>query len=234
MLSSIQTENKAITYAGCLTQMYFFMVFICTDNLLLTIMAICHPLYYVIIMNPCLCGLRLLLSLFVSILNALIHSLMVLQLSFCTDLKISHFYELAQILKLACSDSLIKNILVYLVTKLLHVGPLSGVISSYMQIVSFIQGIPSIGGRYKAFSTCGSHLSVIFLNYETCVGIYRSSAATLSPPGRGKYDVHCDYSNDEPLHLQPKEQRHKGSLEEIHLQNVFFFMILSSTFGVGF
>ena len=103
-----------------------------------------------------------------------------------------------------------------------------------MQIVSFIQRIPSIGGRYKAFSTCGSHLSVIFLNYETCVGIYLSSAATLSPPGRGKCDVHCDYSNDEPLHLQPKEQRHKGSLEEIHLQNVFFFMILSSTFGVGF
>ena len=112
MLSSIQTENKSITYAGCLTQVYFFMVFICTDNLLLTIMAICHPLYYVI------CDLRLLLSLFVSILNALIHSLMVLQLSFCTDVKIPHFYELAQILKLACSDTLIKDILVYLVTKL--------------------------------------------------------------------------------------------------------------------
>ena len=232
MLSSIQTENKAITYAGCLTQVYFFMVFICTDSLLLTIMAICHPLY--VVMNPCLCGLRLLLSLFVSILNALIHSLMVLQLSFCTDLKIPHFCELAQILKLACSDTLINGILVYLATKLLRVGPLSGVIFSYTRIVSFIQRMPSIGERYKTFSTCGSHLSVIFLNYGTCVGIYLSSAATLSPRGGGQCDVHCDYSNDEPLHLQPEEQRHKDSLEEIHLQNVFFSMIVSSTFGVGF
>ena len=93
-------------------------------------MAICHPLYHVIIGNPCLCGLLLPLSFFVSTLNALIHSLMVLQLSFCTDLKIPHFYELAQIFKLVCSDALINDILVYLVSNLLRVGPLSGIIFS--------------------------------------------------------------------------------------------------------
>uniref|UniRef100_A0A8C0LKJ4 Olfactory receptor n=1 Tax=Canis lupus dingo TaxID=286419 RepID=A0A8C0LKJ4_CANLU len=188
MLVNIQTQNKAITYAGCLTQLYFFMVFICMDNLLLTVMAydryvaICHPLHYVVIMNPRLCGLLILVSLFISIMSALLHSLMVLQLSFCTDLKIPHFFcELAQILKLACSDTLINNILVYLMTSLLGVGPLSGIIFSYTRIVSSILRVPSTNGKVKAFSTCGSHLSVVFLFYGTCVGVYFTSAVTHSP-----------------------------------------------------
>ncbi|XP_014645914.1 PREDICTED: LOW QUALITY PROTEIN: olfactory receptor 7G3-like [Ceratotherium simum simum] len=196
MLVNIQTENNAITYTGCLTQVYFFMVFICMDNILLTMMAydryvaICHPLYYTVIMNPCLCGLLILFSLLISIMNALFHTVMVLHLSFCTDLKIPHFFcELAEILKLICSDTLINNILVYLVTSLLGVGPLSGIIFSYTRIVSSILRIPSTGGKYKAFSTCGSHLSVVFLFYGTCVGVYLSSAANFSSRRRAVASV---------------------------------------------
>ncbi|XP_003413461.2 olfactory receptor 7G3-like [Loxodonta africana] len=196
MLVNIQTENRAISYTGCLTQVYFFLVFICMDNLLLTVMAydrfvaICHPLYYTVIMNPRLCGLLILLSFFISIMNALLQSLMVLHLSFCTDLEIPHFFcELAQILKLACSDTLINNILVYLVTSLLGVVPLSGIIFSYIRIFSSILRIPSTGGRYKAFSTCGSHLSVVSLFYGTCAGVYLSSAATLSSRRRAVASV---------------------------------------------
>ncbi|XP_047630370.1 olfactory receptor 7A10-like [Phacochoerus africanus] len=196
MLVNIQTGNKAITYAGCLTQVSFFMVFICMDNLLLTIMAydryvaICHPLCYTVIMNPCLCGLLVLLSLFISVMNALLQSLMVLRLSFCTDLKIPHFFcELAQLLKLACSDTLINDILVYLVTSLLGIGPLSGIVFSYTRIVSSILRSPAVGAKYKAFSTCGSHLSVVFLFYGTCVGVYLSSAAALSSRRRAVASV---------------------------------------------
>ncbi|XP_012501565.1 PREDICTED: olfactory receptor 7G3-like [Propithecus coquereli] len=188
MLVDIQTESKAISYAGCLTQVYFFMVFLCMDNLLLTLMAydryvaICHPLRYTVIMHPRLCALLILLSMLISTLNALLHSLMVLPLSFCTDLKVPHFFcDIAQILNLACSDTLINNILVYLVTTLLGVGPLLGIIFSYARIVSSILRIPSTGGKYKAFSTCGSHLSVVSLFYGTCVGVYLSSAVSDSP-----------------------------------------------------
>ncbi|XP_049731269.1 olfactory receptor 7G3-like [Elephas maximus indicus] len=196
ILVNIQTENRAISYTGCLTQVYFFMVFICMDNLLLTVMAydrfvaICHPLYYTVIMSPRLCGLLILLSFFISIVNALVQSLMVLHLSFCTDLEIPHFFcELAQILKLACSDTLINNILLCLATSLLGVVPLSGIIFSYIRIVSSILRIPSTGGRYKAFSTCGSHLSVVSLFYGTSVRVYLSSAATLSSRRRAVASV---------------------------------------------
>ncbi|XP_036866017.1 olfactory receptor 7G3-like [Manis javanica] len=196
MLLNIKTQSKAMTYTGCLTQVYFSMVFICMDNLLLTMMAydryvaICHPLYYTVIMNSRLCILLVLLSLSISIANALLHSLMVLHLSFCRDLKIPHFFcELAQILKLSCSDTFINNILVYLVTSLLGVGPLLGIIFSYTRIVSCILRVPSTGGKYKAFSTCGSHLSVVSLFYGTCVGVYLSSASTFSSRKRAVASV---------------------------------------------
>ncbi|XP_045709561.1 olfactory receptor 7A10-like [Phyllostomus hastatus] len=68
MLLNIQTQSKAITYAGCITQIYFFILFGMLDDFLLTIMAydrfvaICHPLHYMVIMKPRLCGLLVLMS----------------------------------------------------------------------------------------------------------------------------------------------------------------------------
>ncbi|XP_054548906.1 olfactory receptor 7C1-like, partial [Talpa occidentalis] len=68
MLLNIQTQNKAITYAGCLSQVFFYIFFGGLDTFLLTAMAydrfvaICHPLHYMVIMNPQFCGLLLLAS----------------------------------------------------------------------------------------------------------------------------------------------------------------------------
>ena len=39
MLLNIQTQSKVITYAGCITQMYFFILFAVLDDILLTVMA---------------------------------------------------------------------------------------------------------------------------------------------------------------------------------------------------
>ncbi|KAM9687647.1 olfactory receptor 7G2-like [Trichechus inunguis] len=187
MLVNIQTQSKSITYTGCLTQVFFVLMFAGLENFLLAAMAydryvaICYPLRYTVIMNPHLCGLLILPSLFISLVDALLHSLMVLRLSFCTDLEIPHFFcELAQVIKLACSNTLINNILVYLVTSILGSVPLLGIIFSYIKIVSSILRIPSADGIYKAFSTCGSHLSVVFLFYGTAFGVYISSAVTHS------------------------------------------------------
>ncbi|XP_062966068.1 olfactory receptor 7G2-like [Cynocephalus volans] len=188
MLLNIQTQNQSITYTGCLTQVCFVLVFAVLENFLLAAMAydryvaICHPLRYMNIMNPRLCGLLILVSLFLSVVNALLHTLMALRLSFCTHLGIPHFFcELAQVFKLACSDTLINNILLYLVASLFVGVPLCGIIFSYTQIVSSVLRIPSAGGKCKAFSTCGSHLSVVSLFYGTGFGVYISSAATESP-----------------------------------------------------
>ena len=143
--------------------------------------AICHPRRYTVIMSPCLCGQLILFSLFISIVDALLHTLMVLQLTFCTDLEIPLFFcEVVQVIKLACSDTLINNILIYLATSIFGGVPVCGIIFSYSQIVSSVLRMPSASGKYKAFSTCGSHLSVVSLFYGTGFGVYISSALTNS------------------------------------------------------
>ncbi|XP_014645905.1 PREDICTED: olfactory receptor 7G2-like [Ceratotherium simum simum] len=187
MLANIEAQNQSITYVGCLTQIGFVPVFCLFENFLLAVMAydryvaICHPLMYMVVMNPRLCGLLILLSLFLSIVDALLLSLMMLQLSFCKDLEIPHFFcELAQVLKLTCSDTLINNILIYFVAILFGGVPLSGIIFSYTQIVSSVLRMPSARGKFKAFSTCGSHLSVVSLFYGTGLGVYIVSALTNS------------------------------------------------------
>ncbi|MBZ3882154.1 Olfactory receptor 7G2 [Sciurus carolinensis] len=187
MLVNILRQDQSITYSGCLCQVCFFIIFVGLENCLITVMsydryvAICHPLKYTVIMNPRLCAVLVLLSLVISIVHALLHTLMVLRLSFCTDLEIPHFFcELAQVLKLACSDTLINNLLVYLVAVLFAGVPLSGIIFSYVHIVYSVLRMPSSGGKHKAFSTCGSHLSVVSLFYGTGLGVYISSAVTDS------------------------------------------------------
>ncbi|XP_005876389.1 PREDICTED: olfactory receptor 7A10-like [Myotis brandtii] len=187
MLWNIQTQNKVITYEGCITQMCFFLLFGGLDNFLLTVMAydrfvaICHPLHYTVIMNPGLCGLLVLVSWVMSALHSLLESLMVLRLTFCTDLEIPHFFcELNQMVQLACSDTFLNTMVIYFVAVLLGGGPLAGILYSYSKIVSSIRAIPSAQGKYKAFSTCASHLSVVSLFYGTSLGVYLSSAAAQS------------------------------------------------------
>ncbi|XP_049732765.1 olfactory receptor 18-like [Elephas maximus indicus] len=188
MLVNFQTHSKSITYVGCLTQVSFFYLFVCLDSLLLTVMAydrfvaICHPLHYTVIMNPRLCGLLVLVSFFISLLESLLHISMMLQLTFCTDVKIPHFFcDPPQLFKFACSDTSIHIILVYCIGAIFGGVPVSGILFSYTRIASSILRVSSPGGKYRAFSTCGSHLTVVCLFYGTGLGVYFSSAATSSP-----------------------------------------------------
>ncbi|XP_053524038.1 olfactory receptor 7A10-like [Artibeus jamaicensis] len=187
MLLNIQTENKAITYAGCITQMYFFLCFAGLDNFLLTVMAydrfvaICNPLHYTVTMTPQLCKLLVLVSWVMSALNSLLQCLMVLQLSFFTDLEIPHFFcDIKHIVQLACTDTFLNDVVIYFSAGLLGGGALAGILYSYSKIVSSIRAIPSAQGKYKAFSTCASHLSVVSLFYGTSLGVYLGFTGTHS------------------------------------------------------
>ncbi|XP_071068826.1 olfactory receptor 7A17-like [Dasypus novemcinctus] len=185
MLLNIQTRNKTITYENCLSQMFFFMLFGQLEISLLTAMAydrfvaICHPLHYTVIMKPRVCGLLLLTSWLLSVFVSLLHDLMVLRLSFCTELEMPQFFcDLNQVFQLACSDTFLNILVLYFESGFLTVIPLIGILFSYSKIASSILRISTMEGKYKALSTCGSHLSVVTLFYSTGLGVYLSSAAT--------------------------------------------------------
>uniref|UniRef100_A0A8C2NIK0 G-protein coupled receptors family 1 profile domain-containing protein n=1 Tax=Capra hircus TaxID=9925 RepID=A0A8C2NIK0_CAPHI len=189
MLWNIQTQNKLITFEGCIIQMYFYILFASLDDFLLAVMAydrfvaICHPLHYMVIMSPRLCSLLVLISWIMGVMYSLLQKLMVLRLSFCADFKIPHFFcELNQVLQLACSDTFLNDMVLYFAATLLGGGPFAGILYSYSKIVSCICGISSAEGKYKykAFSTCASHLSVVFLFYCSVLGVHLNPAAPHS------------------------------------------------------
>ncbi|XP_004875527.2 olfactory receptor 7D4-like [Heterocephalus glaber] len=157
------------------------------DIFLLTVMAydrfvaICHLLRYTFIINPRLCGLLVLMSWIIMLCVSLIHILLMMGLIFSTSTEIPHFFcELAQLLKVARSDTLINNIFLYVTTVLIAVFPVFGIIFSYSQIASSLLRMSSTASRYKAFSTCGYQLCVVLLFYGTGLGVYLSSAGTHS------------------------------------------------------
>ncbi|XP_040859498.1 olfactory receptor 7A10-like [Ochotona curzoniae] len=184
MLVNIQTQSRVISYAACITQMFFFLLFVALDNFLLATMgydrfvAICHPLHYTVIMTPQLCVQLVLGCWTISVLYALLNILLVPRLSFCTHVDIPHFFcEINQVVHRACSDTFLNDLMVYFSAVLLGGGPLAGILYSYSKIVSSIRAISSAQGKYKAFSTCASHLSVVSLFYGTGLGVYLSSTA---------------------------------------------------------
>ncbi|XP_059551465.1 olfactory receptor 7E24-like [Myotis daubentonii] len=188
MIVDIQTHSRVISYGGCLTQMSFLSFFGCMDDMLLTAMAydrfvaICHPLHYSGIMNSRLCCFLVLVSFSSSLLESQLHNLIVLQFTCFKDVNISNFFcDPSQLLHLACSDTITNNIVMYFVGAISGFLPISGIIGSYYKIVSSILRVSSIGGKYKAFATCGSHLSVVCLFYGTGIGDYFGSALLPSP-----------------------------------------------------
>nr|XP_040146938.1 olfactory receptor 18-like [Ictidomys tridecemlineatus] len=168
--------------------MSLFTTLVCMDYMLLTVMAydrfvaICHPLHYTVIMNPRLCGFLILGSFLLSLLDSQLHNLVILKVTSFKDVEISNFYcDPSELLNLSCSYTYSNIIVKYVLIVIYGLFPISGILFSYYKIISSILRIPSSGGKYKAFSTCGSHLSVFCLFLGTGITVYFGSAVSHSP-----------------------------------------------------
>ncbi|XP_066221692.1 olfactory receptor 1J4-like [Saccopteryx leptura] len=184
MLTNMQTQQQSISYVGCIAQMYFFIIFAGLDNFLLAVMAydryvaICHPLHYTSIMREGLCVLLVASSWILSCGSALSHTLLLVQLSFCADNTISHFFcELTALLKLSCSDISLNDLVIFSEGVMLLFLPMCIVLGSYVRIGTIILRVPSTKRLFKAFSTCGSHLLVVTLYYGALTSVYLLSSS---------------------------------------------------------
>ena len=80
MLVNLWTQRKLIPFAGCLAQMYAFHLFGTMDSFLLAVMAIdrfmaiVHPLRYLAIMSPRVCGLLVVGSSLITNLQSIVHT----------------------------------------------------------------------------------------------------------------------------------------------------------------
>ncbi|XP_064126469.1 olfactory receptor-like protein DTMT [Loxodonta africana] len=187
LLQNMQSQVPSIPYIGCLAQMYFFLFFADLESFLLVAMAydryvaICFPLHYTTIMSPQLCLSLVAVSWVLTMFHAMLHTLLTARLCFCGDNLIPHFFcDMSALLKLACSDTQVNELVIFIIGGLVVVIPFLLIIMSYVRITSSILKIPSARGICKAFSTCGSHLSVVSLFFGTIIGLYLCPSADNS------------------------------------------------------
>ncbi|XP_075384163.1 olfactory receptor 1f45-like [Tenrec ecaudatus] len=180
-------SSDIMSFLECLTQLYFLIALADMDNFLLAVMAydrfaaVCHPLHYTTKMTPQLCVLLVTGSWVVAILNALLHTLLMARLSFCVDNTIPHFFcDMTALLKLACSDTHLNEMMSLTEGGLIITIPFVCILVSYICITSAVLRVPSTNGKWKAFSTCGSHLAVVSLFYGTIIAVYFNPSSSHS------------------------------------------------------
>ncbi|XP_011382962.1 olfactory receptor 10AG1-like [Pteropus vampyrus] len=179
ILMDLWTQDRRISVLDCATQMCFFLILGTTESLLLTVMAydryvaICNPLHYLLVMNQKMC-IQLAVGAWISgIPIQIAQTCQIFSLHFCKSNQINHFFcDIPPIFKLACGNTFIHELSVYVVAVLLATIPLIMILASYSKIVSTILRLSTARGRAKAFSTCSSHLLVVILFFGTATITY--------------------------------------------------------------
>ncbi|NXL93833.1 OR6B1 protein, partial [Alectura lathami] len=179
LLMNFLVQNKNISFGGCMTQLYFFSSLICTECVLLAVMAydryvaICNPLRYPVIMNHRLCMQLATCSWLTGFLVSMLKVFFISQLPFCGSNIINHFFcDISPLLNISCVDMTIAEIVDFVLALLILLIPLSVIIISYICIISTILRIPTAQGRTKAFSTCISHLAVVIIFFSVTLFMY--------------------------------------------------------------
>ncbi|XP_078496699.1 olfactory receptor 5V1-like [Lissotriton helveticus] len=187
MLFSLLGLSTSISYAGCITQLYFYVSCCSTECLILSVMgydryvAICSPLHYSSIMRRNVC-LRMAVLLWITgFLTSVIHTILTARLPFCRSHGINHFFcDIPPLLKLSCSSTFINEVVVLTVGGSLGLSSFLLTLVSYIHIISSILQIRSAAGRRKAFSTCASHLTVVTLFFGSISFMYMRPASSYS------------------------------------------------------
>ncbi|XP_036732964.2 olfactory receptor 1038-like [Manis pentadactyla] len=178
-LETLLTKHRSISFYACATQLGFFLNFLISEMFLLAVMAydryvaICSPLLYLVTMSQKVCVQLVMGPYLYSFFGALLHTVVTFQLIYCGPNIINHFYcDDIPLMALACSDTSLKEILIFISSGFNMTISLTTVLISYLYIVAAILRIQSAEGRCKAFSTCASHLTAVTVFYGTLIFMY--------------------------------------------------------------
>ncbi|XP_008562193.1 PREDICTED: olfactory receptor 10AG1-like, partial [Galeopterus variegatus] len=179
MLMDLCMQKRNISLLACATQMCFVLMLGGTECLLLTVMAydryvaICNPLRYSLVMNHRVCTQLVAGSWISGIPVGIRHTYQIFSLPFCGSNRINHFFcDVPPILKLACGDTFVNEISVYVAAVIFLLVPFLFIVVSYGKIICNMMKLSSARGRAKAFSTCSSHLIVVVLFYGAATITY--------------------------------------------------------------
>ncbi|XP_069618727.1 olfactory receptor 1496-like [Ranitomeya imitator] len=179
MLHILLNNGGTISFKNCIFQLYVFCASEVFECLLLTVMsydryvAICNPLRYTSIMTGGHCMILTVICWMFGWFIVLIDVMEAASLNFCEHNIIDHlFCDFVPLLELACSDTFIIHLELYLLSIPVLIIPTTIIIMSYTYIVLTVLKISSSTGRQKAFSTCSSHLIVVSIYSWTIFIVY--------------------------------------------------------------
>ncbi|XP_069852091.1 olfactory receptor 8D2-like [Dipodomys merriami] len=179
MLVNFVSEKNVISFLECMTQLYFFLVFVIAEGYLLTAMAydryvaICSPLLYSAVMSHRACSVMMAVVYSLGLFGATVHTTRMTMLSFCGSHVISHYFcDILPLLTLSCSSTRINETLLFIIGGVNTLAPTLAVLVSYAFILSSILRIRSTEGRSKAFGTCSSHLMAVGIFFGSITFMY--------------------------------------------------------------
>lgn len=179
MLVDYLLGKGTISFMACTAQFFLYMGFVGAEFFLLGLMAydryvaICSPLTYTVLMSHRVCLVILASSWFGGALDSFILTPITMSLPFCASHKINHFFcEAPTMLRLACGDKVIYEMVMYICCVMMLLIPFSVVTASYTQILITVHQMKSVEGKKKAFATCSSHMMVVTLFYGAALYTY--------------------------------------------------------------
>nr|AAI04099.1 Olfactory receptor 1097 [Mus musculus]AAI06802.1 Olfactory receptor 1097 [Mus musculus]AAL60913.1 olfactory receptor MOR206-2 [Mus musculus]AAP71522.1 olfactory receptor Olfr1097 [Mus musculus] len=186
-LQNTLTSIKNISFMGCFTQLYFFVLLAASECFILSSMAydryvaICNPLHYPVIMSPRRSYTLITVSYMIGVLDSSVTVFCLSTLDFCNSKVIHHFFcDTFPILALSCSDTYNAEATIFVLAGSTLLLSLITISSSYVSILSTILKINSSSGKHKAFSTCASHLIGVTVFYGTMIFTYLKPSTSYS------------------------------------------------------
>ncbi|XP_074043611.1 olfactory receptor 8D2-like [Macrotis lagotis] len=179
MLVNFVSEKNVISFLECMTQLYFFLIFVIAEGYLLTAMAydryvaICNPLLYNVLMSQRVCSIMMIVVYSLGFFGATVHTSRMAMLSFCGSHAVRHYFcDILPLLTLSCSSTHINEVLLFIIGGVNTLAPTLAVLVSYTFILSSILRISSTEGRSKAFGTCSSHLIAVGIFFGSITFMY--------------------------------------------------------------
>ncbi|XP_042538639.1 olfactory receptor 143-like [Dipodomys spectabilis] len=193
MLMGFMTVRNTISYAGCMTQLFFFCFFVNSECYVLTAMAydryvaICQPLQYAVRMSPRTCSLLMAGSHLLGLAGAVAHTGCMVRLSFCDASIINHYMcDIFPLLRLSCSSTYVNELMTSVVVGAIVILSSLVILISYALILFNVINMSSGKGWSKAMGTCGSHIVTVGLFYGSGILTYIRPTSTESV-GQGKF-----------------------------------------------
>ncbi|XP_003479544.1 olfactory receptor 2T27-like [Cavia porcellus] len=182
------TGKRTISWIGCGTQSFFFLMLGMSECLILTLMAydryvaVCNPLRYPTLMNVRIC-LQMVAGCWAGgSSSSLIHTIYPMHFPICGSREIHHFFcEVPVLINLSCEDTSLYQSVVVVTSIVLLVVPFSLITASYTLIFLTVFRMNSVKGRRKVLATCSSHLTVVSLFFGPNIFIYMTFTSSHSP-----------------------------------------------------